>query len=480
MWRTTDGDSSQPVRAEPVEALPFSSSEEKDSPSTSSGRTGRSGSPAINVVLAATAAAALAAPALIVRNAPPVGPIPRAVAIPQRVVPPAELPPVEPTQYVELAPETAREINAGVPFSVAPNPAARPFRFLGSAEDLARATDCLAAAVIYEAGDDAPGERAVAQVIINRLRHPAFPKTICGVVFQGQERSTGCQFTFTCDGALGRWRPTEPAWRRAREIAATALAGSVYRSVGHATHYHTDWVVPYWSSSLDKIVAVGTHLFFRWTGWWGTPPAFNRRQAGPEPNIGKMAGLSSAHTGAAAAELTAVPVAPDDPADTQAMVAAGAAAATSADPEMTPDRDSFLMTMPTNIAPELWPEVANRTCGERPYCKVLAWTDPKLTPKRLPLNTAQVASMSFSFLRDRELGLVRRLWNCKQYKRPVPAQCMRAQVFIPTGETLPGPAAPPPVAPTKGPAELDGVRRKSVEPSAAAAPAPVAPSGSSG
>ncbi|WP_174292034.1 cell wall hydrolase, partial [Sphingomonas bacterium] len=148
------------------------------------------------------------------------------VAIPARVVPRTELPPVEPVKLVDLAPDDARRYNAAQPFSVDPVPAARPFRFTGGSDDRARATDCLAAAVIYEAGDDAIGERAVAQVILNRLRHPAYPKTVCGVVFQGSERTTGCQFTFSCDGALSRWKPSEAGWRRAREVAAAALAGS--------------------------------------------------------------------------------------------------------------------------------------------------------------------------------------------------------------------------------------------------------------
>ena len=115
-------------------------------------------------------------------------------------------PPVEPVQIYALGPEEARAFNAKIPFSRDPNPAARPFLFRGSDADLARATDCLAAAQLYEAGDDAIGEQAVAQVVLNRVRHPAFPKTVCGVVFQGQERRTGCQFTFTCDGAQPcRW-----------------------------------------------------------------------------------------------------------------------------------------------------------------------------------------------------------------------------------------------------------------------------------
>ena len=209
---------------------------------------------------------------------PAVRPVPKGIAVvPQRVVPKTELPPVEPVEFQSVDPNDARAFNATVPFSTLPNPAARPFRFSGSTDARLRAIDCLAAAELYEAGDDSEGERAVAQVVLNRVRHPAFPKSVCGVVFQGSERSTGCQFTFSCDGALQRWSPSEAAWDRARDVARMALNGAVYKPVGHATHYHTDWVVPYWSSSLEKITEVGTHLFFRWAGWWGTPPASNGR-----------------------------------------------------------------------------------------------------------------------------------------------------------------------------------------------------------
>lgn len=207
---------------------------------------------------------------------------------------PPSLPRVEPSQLYALPMDKARAVNAAIPMSPRPNPAASPFRFAGGAEDLARATDCLAAAQIYEAGDDMVGEQAVAQVVLNRVRHPAFPKSVCGVVFQGQERRTGCQFTFTCDGALAR-TPSPAAWQRARTIAKGALSGAVFRPVGLATHYHTDWVVPYWSASLDKTAKVGTHLFFRWTGWWGTPPAFQASAGGVEPLVGRIARLSLAH-----------------------------------------------------------------------------------------------------------------------------------------------------------------------------------------
>ena len=249
----------------------------------------------IDAATAGIAILAVAVPAFVVTHPPQIRHRAIAALPAPRVVPQAELPAVEPVRFVDLSPDEARAYNADVPFSTDPNPAARPFRFAGAPDDRARATDCLAAGTLYEAGDDTTGEKAVAQVVLNRLRHPAFPKTVCGVVFEGQERRTGCQFSFSCDGAVQRWHPTDDAWRRAREVAAAALSGAVYRPVGYATHYHTDWVVPYWQSSLDKIAAVHTHLFFRWSGWWGTPPAFDRHPDGHEPTIAQLAPISEAH-----------------------------------------------------------------------------------------------------------------------------------------------------------------------------------------
>lgn len=105
--------------------------------------------------------------------------------------PPTPVPELEPMEIKAIARETAEEINAAVPFSRAPNPAAKPFNLDGVETDMARAVDCLASAIFYEAGNETlDGQRAVAQVVLNRVRHPAFPKTVCGVVYQGQERST--------------------------------------------------------------------------------------------------------------------------------------------------------------------------------------------------------------------------------------------------------------------------------------------------
>lgn len=344
-------------------------------------------------------------------------------------------PPVEPVQVYSLPTDQARALNAAVPFSRDPNPAARPFVFVGSEADLARATDCLAAAQLYEAGDDAVGEQAVAQVVLNRVRHPAFPKTVCGVVFQGQERATGCQFTFTCDGALAR-TPGEAAWGRARDIARAALAGKVFKPVGHATHYHTDWVVPYWSGSLDKIVAVGTHLFFRWRGWWGTPPAFRLSRAGGEPLIPKIAGLSLAHRDGAAG---ASPVPPATaPAEALAALTARPQRAIGAESlgkslggarliAIAPDGKGFLVELPRGSAPDGWPAVAQTFCAGRPDCRIMGWKAGS-APAGLPLTEPQMDAMSFAYIHALGAGLQRALWNCAETPRALPRDCMRDRV----------------------------------------------------
>lgn len=193
--------------------------------------------------------------------------------------------PVPPAMVVKaISPSKALAVNAAIPLDTSSNPAADPFKFKGTKEARAEATQCLALAVYYEAGNqDEDGARAVAQVVLNRVRHSAFPSTVCGVVYEGSTRPTGCQFTFTCDGSLSR-TPDLLGWRRAWNVAAGALAGEVYAPVGWATHYHANYVVPVWASSLAKSAVVGDHLFYRWAGIWGRPRAFTQRYAGKEPN----------------------------------------------------------------------------------------------------------------------------------------------------------------------------------------------------
>jgi len=157
--------------------------------------------------------------------------------------------------------------------SLAAPVAARPFS-LGSALDQSRDLDCLTQAAYYEArGEGRAGMQAVAQVVLNRVRHPAFPKSVCGVVFQGAARRTGCQFSFTCNGSM-RGGVNRAAWNRARDVASKALSGQVFASVGTATHFHTTAVSPNWRNSLIRVAQVGDHLFYRFGGRSGSNGAF--------------------------------------------------------------------------------------------------------------------------------------------------------------------------------------------------------------
>jgi hypothetical protein len=182
---------------------------------------------------------------------------------------------------------------------IAVGSAAKPFDVAAaSTDDVRSAEECLTAAIYYEARSESEdGQRAVAQVVLNRVRHPAFPKTVCGVVYQGSNRATGCQFTFTCDGSLRRGR--EPnAWDRARRIAADALAGYVFEPVGVATHYHTTAIHPWWADALKKAVTIGSHVFYRWRGEWGDPKSFQRPYVGAEAYARAAAQPLSPETGA--------------------------------------------------------------------------------------------------------------------------------------------------------------------------------------
>jgi len=208
----------------------------------------------------------------------------------------ASPPELLPSQVRDLAPETALQVNAGIPLAGGPNPAALPFAFgATSAESRARALECMTSAIYYEAAQEpTDGQRAVAQVILNRVRHPAFPNSVCGVVFEGSTRNTGCQFTFTCDGSMA-YAPMPALWNRARKVAEEALNGRVHAPVGYATHYHANYVVPYWASSLVKTDVEGAHIFYRWSGNWGRPASFTDRWSGLEGNPAalRMAALSA-------------------------------------------------------------------------------------------------------------------------------------------------------------------------------------------
>jgi spore germination cell wall hydrolase CwlJ-like protein len=171
-------------------------------------------------------------------------------------------PEVAPSVPVRLTMEQARAFNASVPFVGGDLAAARPFHFRGTSAAREQAIQCLATAALYEAGDDLRGQKAVIQVVLNRIALPQYPKTVCGVVYQGAGRPTGCQFSFACDGSITR-RPERDGWLAARIAARRALTGHVFGPVSTATHYHTDWIVPYWMPTLDKIAQIHSHIFYR-------------------------------------------------------------------------------------------------------------------------------------------------------------------------------------------------------------------------
>lgn len=317
-----------------------------------------------------------------------------------------------------LAPDAmdaARASNAANPFFAGPILPAEPFRFQGSSVDFNNARDCLALAAMAEAGQSDEGQRAVIQVILNRTRHPAFANTVCGVVFEGSQRRTGCQFTFTCDGSLAR-RYSTADWAAARARADQALKGYVFAKVGTATHYHTDWVYPSWSPKLEKIAQVETHLFFRWPGRWGTSAAMNKVYRGGEASFAQLTApqaptdfpsLASGYDLDASNAVTPMPTFAPLPSDT---------------PKVT--NGEVVMRLPSGkanfivVAPGAGPETAlanaRKLCTGQGTCRVMGWADRSQIPASFPLPRNSRDSLQFSYSRD-PAGAEIVLYNCDTF-----------------------------------------------------------------
>jgi hypothetical protein len=330
-----------------------------------------------------------------------------------------------------LEPDDARERNAAVAFWPGPLRSAEPFVFKGSDEDRSRALECLATAVLYEAGDDTTGEAAVAQVVLNRVRHAAFPATICGVVYQGAQRSTGCQFTFTCDGSLRRQMP-EAAWRRAREVAGRALAGKVDRTVGLATHYHTDWVYPYWSPELRKLARVGTHLFFSWPGSWGGPLAFRREYRGNEAKAALAMEMPETLETLPNGELVpprilGLPQAP-------ARLPAGMGSVPLYGNRLRlvhPDGRAFGLLAPPGAAASKLVNAALALCAKPGPCEVIAWSNEDDIPGEYPIPNDARSTMVFEYARDGTAGKGALLFDCERFPNRDPKLCLPASRQLP-------------------------------------------------
>jgi len=327
--------------------------------------------------------------------------------------------------WSRLGPEAARERNAAVPLAAIGVGKAAPFAFAGNGVDRERATACLALAALAEAGQGDADQRAVMQVVLNRVRHPAFAKTVCGVVFEGSQRATGCQFSFTCDGSLARtYAPA--AMDAARRRAAEALGGYVHAPVGNATHYHADYVWPWWSPQLDKVAVEGPHIFYRWRGFWGTARALAARYRGGEPD---PLGLERTAEAIERPELPR-PSFTEDGTATRTITAGDGdrprvveradapTAPSSGDP-----RVHFVLVMRED-APDALVERARTLCQGEGFCQVYGWSESAAIPSALPLSTPARQALRFSFLPARSGSGEAIFFDCQLFPTPSQGRCM--------------------------------------------------------
>jgi hypothetical protein len=313
--------------------------------------------------------------------------------------------------------DRARAANLADPFFAGLIQPAAPFRFAGTFTDRTNARDCLALAAMAEAGNTDQGQRAVIQVILNRVRHPAFAKTVCGVVFEGSQRRTGCQFTFTCDGSLTR-KYGDLAWAQARQRADEALGGRVFAAVGTATHYHTDWVYPSWSPKLEKIAQVETHLFYRWPGDWGTSKSWQGYRGGEMSFASLLTGTPDVAASGAPEEADAsaaiAPLPKDTPKVTGGQVVM----------RLPSGKANFVVVNPragTSSAIAM----AKTLCTSEGTCRVMGWGNRNEIPATFPLPKASRETLLFSYSRDPS-GAEIALYNCESFKGLPREQCIPA------------------------------------------------------
>ncbi|MGO9135068.1 MAG: cell wall hydrolase [Methylovirgula sp.] len=180
--------------------------------------------------------------------------VPRAVGLASATPAPADATPVE----VYAAAGLPKDTSVAVP-SDRPNYAA-----LIGQDQSAREKHCLAEAIYFEArGEPEEGQAAVAQVVLNRVSSGLYPASICGVVFQNRSHYHACQFSFACEGRSLRITEQD-AWHQAERIAEEVTDGKTYLAdVGAATHYHADYVRPYWARRLKRMDVIGHHVFYK-------------------------------------------------------------------------------------------------------------------------------------------------------------------------------------------------------------------------
>lgn len=210
---------------------------------------------------------------------------------------------------LELAPALAAAAPSAQAISYQPSQAGLNFKYKGEsqAEFEERERRCLSTAIYFEArGEPLQGQIAVGQVIMNRVRAPQFPETICGVVYQGQ-MAPGCQFSFACDGKTDTPK-NDSHWALAQKLSRQITSGAVWLpEIGYSTFYHADYVSPYWKSTMNKIDSIGRHIFYKKRN--EKPYIVEAASAAPTPSSSKTSAgtLSLASSGPAVASISATP-----------------------------------------------------------------------------------------------------------------------------------------------------------------------------
>lgn len=129
-----------------------------------------------------------------------------------------------------------------------------------------RELQCLAENIYHEArGESLEGQYAIAEVTMNRLRSPHFPKTVCEVVYDTRmdrlRRRLVAHFSWTAFEV--KTKPAGPAWDQAIGVATTVYDGHNMSVVPGALFYHATYVRPYWASSKRVVAKIGNHIFYR-------------------------------------------------------------------------------------------------------------------------------------------------------------------------------------------------------------------------
>jgi hypothetical protein len=205
------------------------------------------------------------------------------------------------------------------------------------------------------------------------------------------------------------------------------LSGNVFPAVGLATHYHTDWVVPYWSKSLEKIAQVGTHLFFRWPGYYGKQAAYSGRYASGEVVTGRIQALVEAdQIDRAAGDVAAI----DPSMESYMPKTVQLAGVTAVDLQGSAVRyansatGDYIVRLEADAFPGSFAVLAHQMCKANDMCSVWGWTRPADMPMTFPIPAPAQRSASFLYEKTvaRPTGVAR--WNCREFGDRPASQCL--------------------------------------------------------